>query len=173
MNPNKHESLLDLGCAAESDFLQFFSTRTMTIGVDINLNTLKERKKDFPNIQYILADGTKLPFKDQSVDIAFSNSVIEHVGNKSSQFLFASEILRVGKSHFIQTPNKFFPIEQHTFIPFFQFYPQGIQFFLTKFFPLGNYSRGASFEIDSSYLAKMTSLNFSPSQKFFMKHFLA
>ena len=31
---------------------------------------------------------------------------------------FASEICRVGKSYFVQTPHKSFPLETHTWLPF-------------------------------------------------------
>ena len=45
----------------------------------------------------------------------------------------AGEVLRIGKNHIIQTPNKYFFIEPHYIIPFFQFYPKKIQFeILTK-----------------------------------------
>ena len=32
-----------------------------------------------------------------------------------------SDSIRVGKKYFIQTPNKYFPIEPHYLFPFFQF----------------------------------------------------
>lgn len=45
----------------------------------------------------------------------------------------AKEVLRIGKKHIIQTPNKYFFIEPHYIIPFFQFIPKKIQLkILTK-----------------------------------------
>jgi len=64
---------------------------------------------------------------DKSYDIFFSNSVIEHVGNEKRQRAFANEIERVAKTYWIQTPNKYFPIEPHFVFPFFQFLPQKIK----------------------------------------------
>jgi hypothetical protein len=49
---------------------------------------------DEPN--YIKADGTKLPFKDQEFDIAVSFDALEHVP-RSKRGKFISEILRVSK----------------------------------------------------------------------------
>jgi ubiquinone/menaquinone biosynthesis C-methylase UbiE len=68
-----------------------------------------------------------LPFRDRSFDIVFSNSVIEHVGSPADQEAFAKEIARVGRSYFVQTPNRSFLIEPHYLTPLFQFLPQAIQ----------------------------------------------
>jgi hypothetical protein len=62
-------------------------------------------------------------FPDRSFDLAFSNSVIEHVGPSEKQEAFACEVLRLGKSYWVQTPSAWFPIEAHTGMPFYWFYP--------------------------------------------------
>ena len=76
----------------------------------------------------IAADGCALPFRSKSFDWVFSNAVIEHVGDWESQMSFASEVRRVArKGYFISTPNRYFPIEQHTLLPGYQFFPTGLQ----------------------------------------------
>ncbi len=80
-------------------------------------------------------------FEDKSFDIAFSNSVIEHVGGWHDQQMMADEMLRVGKRVFLQTPNRFFPVEPHFLFPFFQFLPFRWRVFLVRNFNLGWYRR--------------------------------
>jgi SAM-dependent methyltransferase len=70
------------------------------------------------------ADGRMLPFSDGAFDIVFSNSVIEHVGNREDQRLFAREVSRVGRNYWIQTPNRQFPFEHHVMLPAVHFLPK-------------------------------------------------
>ena len=80
-----------------------------------------------PGITTIAGDGCRLPFRDNSFDVVFSNSVIEHLGNAERQVEFAAEVARVGAGYYIQTPNRRFPIEQHLFTPFLHFFPRSWQ----------------------------------------------
>lgn len=70
-----------------------------------------------------VADARSLPLPDLSVDIAFSNSVLEHVGDLPFQRQYAREIQRVAKRYFVEVPNKHFPIEPHFYLPFLQYLP--------------------------------------------------
>jgi SAM-dependent methyltransferase len=72
----------------------------------------------------VLGDGTRLPFGDQSFDVVFSNSVIEHVGSPEAQAQFAAEIARVGRQYWVQTPNRWFPVEQHLWTPLVHWLPK-------------------------------------------------
>ena len=70
-----------------------------------------------------LGDGCALRYGDKSFDIGYSNSVIEHLHTFENQKRFAAEIRRVGKNLFVQTPNRWFPIEPHFVTPFVHFLP--------------------------------------------------
>jgi hypothetical protein len=50
-------------------------------------------------------------------------AVIEHVGSLEKQQAFINELCRVGRSCFITTPNRWYPIEFHTVIPFIHWLP--------------------------------------------------
>ncbi|MDB5211782.1 MAG: methyltransferase type 11 [Sediminibacterium sp.] len=53
----------------------------------------------------------------------------------------ASEVLRVGKNYFIQTPNYYFPLEPHWVFPFFQFLPVPWRIWMTRNLNLGHIGR--------------------------------
>jgi hypothetical protein len=66
-------------------------------------------------------------FADSSFDIVFSNSVIEHVGPHPKRAAFAAEARRLGKAFWVQTPAIWFPIEAHSGMPFWWFYPRALR----------------------------------------------
>ena len=79
-------------------------------------------------IRTIGGDGCDLrEHADQSFDLVFSNSVIEHVGDESRQRAFAREARRVGRSVWMQTPAWEFPVEPHLLTPFIHWLPRSFQ----------------------------------------------
>jgi SAM-dependent methyltransferase len=77
--------------------------------------------------QVIRADGCRLPFADQSFDIVYSNSVIEHLADLAHVDRMAREIRRVGRRYYVQTPNRSFPIEPHYLAPMVHYLPAAWQ----------------------------------------------
>jgi hypothetical protein len=75
------------------------------------------------NLVYVEGDGRALPYPDHTFDIAFSNSVIEHLGTAEDQARFANELRRVGRGVWCQTPARSFPIEPHLLAPFIHWLP--------------------------------------------------
>ncbi len=107
----------------------------------ISLLNLEKTSTSLPNCRSIIGDARRLDFENDSFDVVFSNSVIEHVGNYEDQRQMAEEVCRVGKRYFVQTPNRYFPIEPHFVLPFFQFLPIGLKIGLIRKFNLGWFSR--------------------------------
>ena len=104
----------------------------------IVLSNLEPTETTSANFISHVGDATNMKeFEDNSFDIIFSNSVIEHVGDFGKQKDMADEIRRLGKAYFVQTPNKYFPIEPHFLFPFFQFLPKLFKIFLIMHFRLG------------------------------------
>jgi hypothetical protein len=74
---------------------------------------------------------------DQSVDVVFSNSLIEHLGSWEEQQAFALSIRRIAKNYFIQTPNYGFPLEPHFMVLGFHYLPVWIRIKLVQHLALG------------------------------------
>jgi len=91
------------------------------------LNTPRTREEMSAAPAWVAGDGRALPFRDGAFDIVFSNSVIEHVGDAESQRRFAREAMRVGRAYWVQTPNRWFPVEQHLLTPFVHWLPRAVQ----------------------------------------------
>jgi ubiquinone/menaquinone biosynthesis C-methylase UbiE len=109
--------------------------------VFITLLNLSQNEVSLPNVTSIAGDARAILAKDASFDVVFSNSVIEHVGTYQDQIQMAKEVRRVGKRYFVQTPNKYFPLEPHFLFPLFQFLPINLRTLLLQNFRLGWFSK--------------------------------
>jgi len=115
--------------------------------VEITLLNLEASPSQQKHIKSISGDARDLSrFADKSFDLAFSNSVIEHLFSFENQQKMANEATRVAKFYFIQTPNYWFPIEPHWVFPFFQFLPKFLRIILTRYFNLGHLKHSATWE---------------------------
>jgi ubiquinone/menaquinone biosynthesis C-methylase UbiE len=145
--------ILDIGGTAE--FWTNLEINTQNIASIVLLNLHKEEMEN-PLITSCQGDATNLTaYNNQEFDVVFSNSVIEHVGNFKNQQKMAGEVKRVGKRFFLQTPNKWFPIEPHFIFPFFQFLPRTLQALLLKYFNLGSYKKTGDFTNAAYYVKKI------------------
>lgn len=115
--------------------------------------------ENITNMQFQIGDATNLyGINDDEFDVAFSNSVIEHVGQKQEWEKMVGEMRRVcGRVLYLQTPNRYFPIEPHFAFPFFQFLPLIIQAMLINKFQIGVMPRGKSIK-DSQNIANSVHL---------------
>ena len=103
---------------------------------DIDAEAIRRGAEKYGFTPLLIPENAKIPVPDNYFDIVYSSSVIEHVTvDKEEIYLvrsqkefekrawerqkaFANEVRRVGKSYFVQTPNRWFPIETHTWFPF-------------------------------------------------------
>jgi len=85
-----------------------------------------EFPRRYPDVKALRYDGVRLPFADGEFDIVWSNAVLEHVGGRDEQVAFVRELLRVGDALYLTTPNRFFPVEVHTRLPFVHWLPKTV-----------------------------------------------
>ena len=105
----------------------------------INLINYKiKNKKIFSQINQ---DFFKYDFVNNSFDLSFSNSVIEHLGDAKKIISFCNLHKNLSKYYYLQTPNKYFFIEPHFMFPFFNFMPKAFQLFILKNFNVGNFTK--------------------------------
>ena len=113
---------------------QFLAARPHV--VLLNPNTPKALASSNEQFTHVWGDGRCLDFDDQAFDIAYSNSVIEHVGDWQFQKRFAAEARRVGKMVWVQTPAKCFPVEPHLLTLFVHWLPRRLSKQLFKYLSL-------------------------------------
>lgn len=140
--PRSGARLLDLG-GGDGSFARRLRERA---DLEITVAEVHEGHRDRiegQGFDFVLLndDDRSLPFGDGEFDIVLANSVIEHVTlpkercrvemrvdqyewereTRAAQTRFAEEVRRVGRSYFVQTPHRHFPIEQHLHLPFAQY----------------------------------------------------
>jgi hypothetical protein len=94
----------------------------------VTILNIYDQDEDLPEgITWVRADARDMPFADGQFDVAFSNSVIEHLETSKNQAAMASEIRRVAKRYWIQTPDPRFPVEPHYITPFVHWLPKTVR----------------------------------------------
>ena len=102
-------------------------------GIDITLVNLAAGESPHANIRSVAGDATNLEgFENDSFDVVFSNSVIEHLFTWESQLAMARECQRVGRALWVQTPNYWFPIEPHFHWLGWHWYPRSVRVGMIK-----------------------------------------
>jgi SAM-dependent methyltransferase len=89
--------------------------RALEPDLDITGVDLADRT-DYPG-PFVQADAAeRLPFVDDAFDLAYSNSVVEHI-DPARRARFAAELRRVARGWYVQTPAIGFPLDPHSLLP--------------------------------------------------------
>lgn len=137
MEPQPGMRILDLGSGWGDPFVARITRRVpLRVTLADVTDGPREDAKRLGFNAVLLEEGVPLPFGEGEFDIVLCNSVIEHVTLSrddclhlrlpevewvaramSAQRAFASEIRRVGRHYFVQTPHKHFPFDLHMWLP--------------------------------------------------------
>jgi SAM-dependent methyltransferase len=127
MKPTEDTSILDIGASdvdvEEANLLekQYPYPQNITCGT---IGSSKSIEAHHPLVKIAqLSPNSPLPFPDKAFDIAYSNAVLEHVGGPQQRKFLIQEAMRVAAAVFFVVPNRWFPVEHHTAIPFLHFMP--------------------------------------------------
>ncbi len=161
---NRPLQILDIGGTIK--FWEMMNATTLSH--TITLLNLTPMETQYPNIKCVVGDARDMScFYDKQFDIAFSNSVIEHLGSFSEQLRMAKEVQRVATYYCIQTPSYYFPLEPHFFFPFFHWLPRSIRLWLIMHFNLGWFTKQKRYEDAAKIVDEINLLKYSDLKKLF------
>ena len=142
---NNDKSILDIGTTPSLDEEQnVILTKTID---NKNITCISNQdcqilSQKYPHInEFVIGNAVKMNFKNDAFDIVHTNATIEHVGSYQNQISLIRETVRVSKKYvFIQTPNRFYPIDFHTTLPLIHCLPKKIHRKILKFLGLNFYA---------------------------------
>lgn len=130
MNPTKEMRILDVGAEISPNsecniqFIDCYPWKNNVSAINLSSEHISLIKQYYPEVDVRVGDACNLPWEDKHFDIVYSNAVIEHLGNFERQEKMATEIMRIGKSWFVTTPNRWYPFEFHMRLPFVTWLPR-------------------------------------------------
>jgi hypothetical protein len=133
-------NVVDLGGTPEAWKVAPRHPRRLTL-INVSEQTVAE-----PWITVVGADACNPPpeLAGAGFDLVYSNSVLEHLGGHARRAEFAEVVHRLAPHHWVQTPNRYFPVEPHFLFPGFQFLPVRARSMISDRWPLGWYSEPGS-----------------------------
>lgn len=99
-NQFKGARLLEIGCGMGTDLLQFARGGALVTGADLTPRSVEISKKRFELYgvrgEFVITDGERLPFADESFDVVYSNGVLHHTPGTDVAVREAHRVLRRG-----------------------------------------------------------------------------
>jgi 2-polyprenyl-6-hydroxyphenyl methylase/3-demethylubiquinone-9 3-methyltransferase len=121
----KGEMVLDIACGMGYDSIAWARAGKTPVGIDINFGLVKaasELAKDLGlKIHFIVADSTRLPFRENAFDVSFSENLFEHVPGWQNIVDEVQRVLKPEGVFFVRTTNRLCP--RNPEINHLHFYP--------------------------------------------------
>ena len=131
INNNPIKSFLDIGTTEEKKLKSsnFFVKKFEHVQIKKSITDQNIIKNGFSNIlkKSITSNFSISQIDEFKSDLVISSATIEHVGNYQSQLKMIKNIIALSnKFFFITTPNRNFPFDFHTKIPFIHMLPKNL-----------------------------------------------
>ena len=101
--------VLDIGCGTGASKRIYAARASVYVGVDLSLGALRVARARHRDNAWLQADGTRLPFRDGSFDVAALSSVLHHVPDMTAMLSEARRVVQPGGLVFAFDPNVFHP----------------------------------------------------------------
>jgi SAM-dependent methyltransferase len=105
------------GPAFASSLLSRDSRVDLSVAVDLDLEALQEAKRRDDSLAAVCADLHCLPFREESVDLTWNSSTLEHLGHPDAALGEMRRVTRRGGSVFVGVPNLYGPLGFQRLIP--------------------------------------------------------
>ncbi len=111
--------VLDVGCGVGGACLALANHANHVVGIEVNplaipLAKLNAKRTKSGVIDFILASGLNMPFKEGCFNLVICNDVLEHLEDKHKLLKEIYSVLDDEGYLFLTTPNRIYPVEPHT-----------------------------------------------------------
>jgi ubiquinone/menaquinone biosynthesis C-methylase UbiE len=118
---------VDVGCSTGFTAAELSAAGATVIGLDIDVPGLRHAAARFGDqVGFLCADGTAMPFADQSVDIIVFNHIYEHVVDPDGILAEIKRVLRPDGAAYLGFANRLGVIEPHYRLPFLSWLPRRV-----------------------------------------------
>ena len=136
------KKVLNVGCGSGGLEVALLRKGAEPVGLDIDRSSIEmaELRNSIcadNRVEYIVGDGTLLPFREGYFDLILSIGMLEHVEIKQRDKLLrgSMRVLKPGGFMFIIcSPNKWFPYDMHFELPFVNWLPRYLKYWYVRIF---------------------------------------
>jgi hypothetical protein len=126
--------------------------------VSLNLNPQEDEPGSWG--RSVVGDACSPPewLLEESFDLVYSNSLIEHVGGHQRCLALAEVVHAAAPHHWVQTPYRYFPVEPHWLCPGLQFLPVAARARVASSWPFGFMSSTETTAVDDVLSVSLLSI---------------
>ena len=145
INISQIDDLLDIGTTEDisAKSSNIFCKLLDNIKIHKSISNQKITNKRFHSSieKSITSDFNEELIKKFKSDLVISSATIEHVGDFQNQVTKVKNMISLSKKYIVlSTPNRFYPIEFHTKLPFFHWLPKPLHRLILNFIGLKFYA---------------------------------